>query len=287
MRFRTDGWAPYFYIEGVQIHAGLKMVSVKELDRNELLFALPVELRESLAARLEPLSLSDGQIFREIGARSSDVIFPLSCIVSMDYVLKDSFSAEFLIVGSEGVIGLESLFDQRPGPVRMVALQGGTALRIDKDELRRRFLDVQAIQQSVFQYTFSQIRLMAQTITCNCRHRLDQRMCRWILSVQDRSPSRVIKITHEMMSHFLGVRREAVTNTVGRLQRDGMVEYSRGYLTVLNRDMLESEACECYQAGLEVVSLRRMNGQYPRRGCEQVSIETTCWNRSTPVMRRK
>jgi hypothetical protein len=90
-----------------------------------------------------------------------------------------------------------------------------------------------------------------------------------------------------MMSHFLGVRREAVTNTVGRLQRNGMVEYSRGYLTVVNRDMLESEACECYQAGLEVVSLRRLNGHNPRRGCERVSIETTCWDRASPVARRK
>lgn len=287
MRFRTDRPAADSYIEAVQNQAGLKMVSVKELDRNELLYALPMELRESLASRLEPISLSDGQIFREIGARSNEVVFPLSCIVSMDYVLRDSFSAEFLIVGSEGVIGLETLFDQRPGPVRVVTLQGGTALRIDKDELRRRFLDVQAIQQSVFQYTFSQIRLMAQTITCNCRHRLDQRMCRWILSVQDRSPSRVIKITHEMMSHFLGVRREAVTNTVGRLQRDGMVEYSRGYLTVVNRDMLEQEACECYQAGLEVVSLRRLNGQTPRRSCERVTYDASCWNRVSPVVRRK
>jgi hypothetical protein len=86
-------------------------------------------------------------------------------------------------------------------------------------------------------------------------------MCRWILSVQDRSPSRVIKITHDMMSSFLGVRREAITNAAGRLQRDGMVEHSRGYLTVLNRDMLESEACECYQTGLEVLNLRKKSIQ--------------------------
>lgn len=119
------------------------------------------------------------------------------------------------------------------------------------------------------------------------RHRLDQRMCPWILSVQDRSPSRVIKITHEMMSHFLGVRREAVINTVGRLQRDGMVEYSRGYLTVLNRGMLENEACECYQAGIEVISTRRINGQFPRRGCEKVSYQATCWNRQTPLECRR
>jgi len=132
---------------------GLKMVSVKELDRNEMLYSLPLELREGLAASLEPISLADGQIFREVGARNSMIVFPLSCIVSMDYVLKDSFSAEFLIVGNEGVIGLESLFDQRPGPVRIVALQGGMALRMDKDELRRKFLDAEAIQQSVFQYT--------------------------------------------------------------------------------------------------------------------------------------
>ncbi|MEY2720559.1 MAG: Crp/Fnr family transcriptional regulator [Steroidobacteraceae bacterium] len=263
------------------------MVTVKELDRNELLFSLPNELRETLASRLEPLSFADGQVFQEVGTRNSHVIFPLSCIVSMDYVLKDSFSAEFLIVGSEGVIGLETLFEQKPGPIRMVALQGGTALRIEHEELRRRFHESQAIQRSVFQYTYSQIRLMAQTITCNCRHRLDQRMCRWILSVQDRSPSRVIKITHEMMSHFLGVRREAVTNTVGRLQRDGMVEYSRGYLTVVNRAMLENEACECYQAGIEVIATRRLNGQVPRRGCEKVTYETSCWNRQTPLERRR
>lgn len=168
----------------------------------------------------------------------------------------------------------------RPGPVRMVALQGGHALRIDRDEMRRRFFEAQAIQESIFQYTYSQIRLMAQTVTCNCRHRLEQRMCRWILSVQDRSPSRVIKITHEMMSHFLGVRREAITNAAGRLQRDGMVEYSRGYLTVLNRDLLENEACECYQEGLDVLNLRKRNRQYGYRGCEQSTPETACWNRS-------
>ena len=259
------------------------MVAIKELDRNELLFSLPMELREGLANSLEPMSLADGQIYQEVGARNTTIVFPLSCILSMDYVLRDSFSAEFLIVGSEGVIGLESLFEQRPGPIRVVALQGGAALRIDREELRRKFFDAKPIQQSVFQYTYSQIRLMAQTITCNCRHRLDQRMCRCILAVQDRSPSRVIKITHEMMSHFLGVRREAITNTVGRLQRDGMVEYSRGYLTVVNRDMLEAEACECYQAGLDVVQTRRMISQHPRRGCENVSFERACWDRKVPV----
>jgi len=237
------------------------MVPLNELDRNELLFPLPLELRQKLADGMEPVSLADGEIFREVGARCSEIVFPISCIVSMDYVLKDSFSAEFLIVGREGAIGLESLFDQCPGPVRMVALQGGSALRIGRDEMRRRFVEAQAIQESVFQYTYAQIRMMAQTLTCNCRHRLEQRMCRWILSVQDRSPSRVIKITHEMMSSFLGVRREAITNAAGRLQRDGMVENSRGYLTVLNRDMLESEACECYQTGLEVLNFRKQSMQ--------------------------
>jgi hypothetical protein len=221
----------------------MNMVSLNELDRNELLFPLPLELRQKLADGMEPVSLADGEIFREVGARCSEIVFPISCIFSMDYVLKDSFSAEFLIVGREG------------------ALQGGSALRIGRDEMRRRFVEAQAIQESVFQYTYAQIRMMAQTLTCNCRHRLEQRMCRWILSVQDRSPSRVIKITHEMMSSFLGVRREAITNAAGRLQRDGMVEHSRGYLTVLNRDMLESEACECYQTGLEVLNLRKQSMQ--------------------------
>ncbi len=257
------------------------MVSLNELDRNELLFALPLEIRQKLAGRMEPVSLADGEIFREVGERSSDILFPLSCIVSMDYVLKDSFSAEFLIVGREGAIGLEALFDQRPGPVRMVALQGGNALRINRDDMRQRFFEAQAMQESVFQYTYSQIRMMAQTVTCNCRHRLEQRMCRWILSVQDRSPSRVIKITHEMMSHFLGVRREAITNAAGRLQRDGMVEYSRGYLTVLNREMLENEACECYQAGLNVLNLQKRSLQYGYRGCEKSTPEVSCWNRNS------
>jgi CRP-like cAMP-binding protein len=263
----------------------MNMVSLNELDRNELLFSLPLEIRQKLAARMETVSLADGEIFREVGARSSEVVFPIGCIVSMDYVLKDSFSAEFLIIGREGAIGLESLFDQRPGPVRMVALQGGSALRIDRDEMRRRFFETRAMQESVFQYTYSQIRLMAQTVTCNCRHRLDQRMCRWILSVQDRSPSRVIKITHEMMSQFLGVRREAITNAAGRLQRDGMVEYSRGYLTVLNRELLENEACECYQAGLDVLNLRRMNGHYPGRSCDRALPEAVCWNRDKLMAR--
>jgi hypothetical protein len=84
-----------------------------------------------------------------------------------------------------------------------------------------------------------------------------------------------------MMSHFLGVRREAITNAAGRLQRDGMVEYSRGYLTVLNRDLLENEACECYQEGLDVLNLRKRTLQYGYRGCDKSVPDVACWSRST------
>ncbi len=87
---------------------------------------------------------------------------------------------------------------------------------------------------------------MAQTAVCNRHHSVNQQFCRWLLLSLDRLPSNTLKVTQEMIANMLGVRREGVTAAAGRLQKLGVIEYTRGEITVLDRPRLEQLSCECY-----------------------------------------
>jgi len=88
---------------------------------------------------------------------------------------------------------------------------------------------------------------MAQTAVCNRHHSVDQQLCRWLLLSLDRLPSNKLTMTQELIANMLGVRREGVTEAAGKLQMSGLIRYSRGHITVLDRPRLEARACECYQ----------------------------------------
>ena len=98
---------------------------------------------------------------------------------------------------------------------------------------------------------------MAQTAVCNRHHSVDQQLCRWLLLSLDRLPSNKLSMTQELIANMLGVRREGVTEAAGKLQTSGLIQYSRGHITVLDRPRLEAQACECYagrQEGIRSVA---------------------------------
>lgn len=104
------------------------------------------------------------------------------------------------------------------------------------------------MQRLLLRYTQALLAQMAQTVVCNRHHTLDQRLCRWLLLSLDRLPTNQLHMTHELIATMLGVRREGVTVAAGKLQNAGIIEYSRGDITILDRSALESRACECYAA---------------------------------------
>jgi len=122
----------------------------------------------------------------------------------------------------------------------------GYAYRLERRLLAAEFLRAGAVQRLLLRYTQALITQMAQTAVCNRHHTLDQQLCRWLLLSLDRLPGNELVMTQELIANMLGVRREGVTEAAARLQQAGLISYSRGRISVLDRAGLEKRTCECY-----------------------------------------
>jgi CRP-like cAMP-binding protein len=214
---------------------------------NILLGALPEEVLERLAPHLERVSMPLGRVLYESGATVHDAWFPASSIISMHRLMENGSAAEVALIGPEGMVGL-SLFLGAERPNTEVSVQSaGHAFRMPARALKDEFGRGGALMQVLLRYTQTFIAQMAQTAACNRHGTLEQRLCRWLLLNLDRMPSGELAMTHELIANALGVRREGVSEAAGRLQRQGAIHYHRGHLSVLDRPVLERQACECYR----------------------------------------
>jgi CRP-like cAMP-binding protein len=214
--------------------------------QNRLLAALPLEDYERLLSDLEPVPLPLAWTVHRAGDREKYLYFLTAGIVSRFYVMQNGASAEFAVTGSEGVIGVASFLGGESTPSQAVVLSAGYAYRLRADLLKSAFRHDRPLAHLLLRYTQALITQMAQTAVCNRHHSLEQQLCRWILSSLDRLPSRELTMTHELIADMLGVRREGVTEAAGKLQKAGLIHYSRGHIAVLDRPRLEAQACECY-----------------------------------------
>jgi CRP-like cAMP-binding protein len=213
---------------------------------NHLLAALPEETYERLLPFLERISLPLGQAVYESGGTQGYVYFPTSSIVSLLYVLADGASAEIAITGKEGLVGIALFMGGESTPSRAVVQSAGHGYRLRGDLLKKAFEAGGALQHLVLRYTQALITQMTQTAVCNRHHAVDQQLCRWLLLSLDRLPGNELVMTQELIANMLGVRREGVTEAAGKLQAEGLIEYSRGKIRVLDRRRLEARVCECY-----------------------------------------
>lgn len=214
--------------------------------RNLLLRALPKEVQERLFPDLECLELPLGEVLYESGDKLDYVYFPVDSIVSLLYVMEDGASAEISVVGNEGIIGIAVFMGGDSTPSRALVQSAGYAYRLPAGRLKTEFNFDPTIRLLLLRYTQSLITQMAQTAVCNRHHTIDQQLCRWLLLSMDRLPSNQLTMTQELIANMLGVRREGVTESAGNLQKQGVIQYSRGHITVLDRHALENLCCECY-----------------------------------------
>jgi CRP-like cAMP-binding protein len=166
--------------------------------------------------------------------------------VSLLYVMKDGASAEIAIVGNEGLVGISLFMGGETTPSRAVVQSGGRAYRLRAQLLKAEFEFGGALQHLLLRYTQALITQMAQTAVCNRHHSIEQQLCRWLLLSADRLPTNVISMTQDLIANMLGVRREGVTASAGKLQDAGIIHYSRGRITIIDRPKLEARVCECY-----------------------------------------
>ena len=214
--------------------------------QNLLLAALPAEVRARLQPHLELVPMPLGDVLYESGTLLRHVYFPTTCIVSLLYVMEDGASAEIAVVGNEGVIGIALFMGGETTPSRALVQSAGHALRLKGQLLKDEFHRSGALQHLLLRYTQALLTQMAQTAVCNRHHSVDQQLCRWLLLSLDRLSSSTLSMTQELIANMLGVRREGVTEAAGELQKVGLIHYSRGRITVLDRPRLEVRACECY-----------------------------------------
>ena len=211
---------------------------------NKLLAALPADLYERLRPHLELVELEAGASVYEAGSKQPYVYFPTDSIVSLLYVMKDGASTEIAGVGNEGLVGIALFMGGDTTPSRAIVQCAGHAYRLKARLLKAEFGG--ALQHLLLRYTQALITQMAQTSVCNRHHSIEQQLCRWLLLTADRLPRSVLTMTQEAIANTLGVRREGVTEAAGKLQEDGLIHYSRGRITVVDRAGLEARVCECY-----------------------------------------
>jgi CRP-like cAMP-binding protein len=214
--------------------------------QNRLLASLPAADYERLAAELNPLELTLGRALYESGARLDSVYFPTTSVVSLLYVMTDGASAEIALVGNDGLVGVALFMGGETTPSRAVVQSGGWAFRLKSQLLKDEFNRGGALQHLLLRYTQALLTQMAQTAVCNRHHSIDQQLCRWLLLSLDRVPTGELNMTQELIANMLGVRREGVTEAAGKLQVAGLIQYSRGRITVVDRAELERRCCECY-----------------------------------------
>ena len=214
--------------------------------QSHLVGALPEADYERLVPHLELVPLPLGWAVYESGTPQGYVYFPTTSIVSLLYVMEDGSSAEIAVVGNEGVVGIALFMGGETTPSRAVVQSAGYGYRLRASVLRSEFGRGGELQHLLLRYTQALITQMAQTAVCNRHHSVEQQLCRWLLLSLDRLASNELTMTQELIANMLGVRREGVTEAAGKLQAAGLIQYSRGKITVLDRAKLEARVCECY-----------------------------------------
>jgi CRP-like cAMP-binding protein len=223
------------------------MTELETPKNNHLLNALPEAEYERLLPHLERVEMPLGEVIYESGGELRYVYFPVASIVSLLYVMENGASAEIAVVGKDGIIGVALFMGGGSMPNRAVVQSAGHAYRLRGHLLMNEFNRYEGMLHLLLRYTQALITQMAQTAVCNRHHSVDQQLCRWLLLSLDRLPSNELTMTQELIANMLGVRREGVTEAAGKLQHAGLIHYSRGRITVLDRPGLEERVCECYQ----------------------------------------
>jgi CRP-like cAMP-binding protein len=223
---------------------------------NRLLSALPAEEFARLFSHLEPVSLAAGEVLYKLDEEMRYAYFPETAVVSHLYILSEGGMTESDMVGREGMAGLSAVFNVPPPSYTSEVALSGSALRARVDVLRQEFARGGAFQQVLIKYAAARIALLARRAVCNINHRVEERLCTWLLMMHDRAGGdQPLALTHERISRHLGTRRAGVTTAATMLRDRGVIDYTRGQIRVMDREALEAAACECYPSVRESTNI--------------------------------
>ncbi len=215
--------------------------------RNLILARMPEEQYRALARFLVPVDMPLGMQLSTPNAAIEYVYFPVSGMVSVDALTDSGESVEVGVIGREGLTGTSGLLGHQMMGHSVIMQGAGSGLRVRLGPVREEFLKGGSFTQLVYSFIYMQTVQMSQSVLCNRLHPVEKRMARWLLTAADRTQSEVLQLTQEFLAQMLGSRRSTVTVAAGQLQREGLIDYTRGRVRLANRPGLEAKACECYQ----------------------------------------
>jgi CRP-like cAMP-binding protein len=218
------------------------------LPGNQLLARLPKKEYERLLPSLRLIPLEAKSIFNEPNSPITYVYFPIRGVISSVTLMEDGSSIEVATIGNEGVVGISAMLGDEQSQNRVIVQVPGEAMRMRTKDLQAEAVRDGPLRRLLVRYNSAYMKQISQAVACNGLHNVQQRCCRWILMTHDRAMSDEFLLTHEFLSHMLGVRRVSVTEVLKPLQDRGLIRNHRGQITVLDRPGLEATTCECYRS---------------------------------------
>jgi len=215
---------------------------------NRLIAGLPKRELDGLLDHCELVELSRCDELSSQEIAYSHAWFPLSALISVKASVNKHPAMEVGMIGHEGMLGVTLLLDVDQAPHQALVMGSGSALRISRTAFHDFISTSPALLQGIKCYSFQLMMQMTQTTLCTHFHRIEERLARWLLMAHDRIPGDHFSLTHQLLANMLGVRRSAVTLASGILKKKGLISYSRGRISILDRHGLETIACECYSA---------------------------------------
>ena len=214
---------------------------------NRLLSALSPASRDILLSKCSPVDLPIKYQLYQAETTPSHAYFMMSGMGSVVTTMEDGMSAEVGVVGCEGLVGSLQLLGPAKTSTESFVQIAGSALKMPHSELRKAFRSSEEIRFRILEFHQEELIMARQIAGCNRLHNAEERLARWLLMAQDRIGSERLELTQEFLAMMLGSRRTTVTLVASTLQRAGLIEYSRGRLTILDRKRMEATACDCYQ----------------------------------------
>jgi CRP-like cAMP-binding protein len=196
----------------------------------------------------DTVALDIADVLYSPGERLRDVFFPVSGFISLIMHVDDASSREVGLVGNEGMFGVQLLLGVDVSPVRAVVQGAGSALRMNSVHFRRELERSAPLRREIGRYVCVRLTQLAQTSACTRFHVVEARLARWLLMTQDRARANTFHITQELLALMLGVRRVGVTKAATSLQQRSLISYSRGNITILDRQGLKAVSWGCYLA---------------------------------------
>lgn len=219
---------------------------------NLLLAALPHDAFDRLRRHMKTIDMPHGRVLHRPNQQITDVYFPLDCMISITVTTSEGRTAEAGAVGSREMVGINAFMGGREtNQTEYVVQIAGSAVVLPARPLLDEFDTDKAVRDVLLRYTQAYIAHLSQNVACNRLHQIDRRLARWLLECRDRLRSDDLAITHEFLGEMLGVRRAGVSETMGKLEQQGLVRRGRKRVRIINTSGLEAASCECYRVTRE------------------------------------